>query len=110
MPLHLSIKRTAAAVTVAAIGLALLVLPVNAGSSETETKVTQKEVCVTQYGGSTECKTEEITEEVKRDEVTHDTVDAGLEDLNFGQIAAITGLAGFALMGISKVTRNFDIL
>lgn len=75
-------------------------------SGDTETKVTEKQVCVTQYGGGTECKTEKVEEKVTRDSVTHDTVQAGIEDINFMGLATAAGIVGIALMGAAKLTQQ----
>jgi len=53
-----------------------------------------------QYGSTTE------TPDKPREEVTHETVDAGLGDIAFLQYALIAGIAGAAFFGLAKVTRN----
>lgn len=64
-------------------------------------KVTEKEVCTTQYGGATECKKEKVTEEV-----THKTVDAGLGDYPLAAIASVTSLVAGALYATSVAIKR----
>jgi hypothetical protein len=59
-----------------------------------------KEVCVTQYGGATDCHTETINEEV-----THGTVNAGLGD-NLVLIAGLMAGGSGLLFLLSKVTKR----
>jgi len=61
---------------------------------------TTKEVCVTQYGGATECHTETINEEV-----THETVNAGVGD-NLLVAGTIAGAMGGMLFILAKFTRR----
>jgi hypothetical protein len=88
------------------IALGLVVANNVQASGDTETKVTEKQVCVTQYGGGTECKTEKVEEKVTRDSVTHETVQAGIEDINFMGLASAAGVVGIALMGAAKLTQQ----
>jgi hypothetical protein len=59
-----------------------------------------KEVCVTQYGGATDCHTETINEEV-----THGTVNAGLGD-NLFVMAGIMVIFGAGLFGLAKLVKR----
>jgi hypothetical protein len=94
-------------------GMFLIASPILA-SDTTEKKVTEKEVCVTQYGGGTECKKEVIEEEIKHEqvkgEVTHATVDAGLEDVNWLGIATVMGVFGITFFALSKFTSKVYLL
>lgn len=92
--------------TAGVVTLGLLVAGNVQASGDTETKVTEKQVCVTQYGGGTECKTEKVEEKVTRDSATHETVQAGIEDINFMGLAAAAGIVGIALMGAAKLTQQ----
>ena len=97
-------------VSVALAAMALTATPVLADGDETKT--TEKEVCVTQYGGGTECTTETITEVVTREEQveTHLTVDAGLEDFNYLGFAGILAGTGAIFLILSKITQQVYVL
>ena len=79
--------------TIVLLSVAMVVPALASGS-------TTKEVCVTQYGGATKCRTETITEEV-----THETVNAGLAE-NVYAMAGIVLTFGAMLLILSKVTRR----
>jgi hypothetical protein len=83
------------------LAVALLVTTANAVAADGETKVTEKEVCTTAYGGATECKTEKVTEEV-----VHTTVNAGLGDYPLTLIAAIMAAMGGALYTVSLYAKR----
>lgn len=70
-----------------------------------DTKTTEKEVCVTQYGGGTECHKEIISEEI-----THETVDAGLEDFKYLPFAGMLAGIGIAFLILSKITKKVYVL
>ena len=100
----MSFSKTLVKASMALSTLALVATPTLAAGDET--KVTEKEVCVTQYGGQTECKKEVITEEVTHDEtVTHETVDAGLGE-NLLVLAAIMGSVAVTAFALSKITQK----
>lgn len=80
---------------------ATMVLVATPAFADGDTKVTEKEVCTTQYGGATECKKEKVTEEV-----THKTVDAGLGDYPLAAIAAVTSLVAGALYATSVAIKR----
>jgi hypothetical protein len=103
MPLSAKSKNIVAALIMA---LGLMVAGNVQASGDTETKVTEKQVCVTQYGGGTDCTTEKIEETVNRENVTHDTVKAGIEDVNFMALAIAAGVVGLSLMGAAKLTQR----
>ena len=71
-------------------------LPVFAGG-------TTKETCVTQYGGATECHTETITEEV-----THETVNAGVGD-NLPLISLGVVGVGAVFLILARLTRRVTV-
>jgi hypothetical protein len=105
MPYSTNFK-SAGIVLATTIALLMTVSPVMADGVKTaapEKKVTKKEVCVTQYGGGTECKIEEVTEEI-----IHDTRDikAGVGDLNWLHVAAALSVAGVGLGLLSKMTQR----
>ena len=104
-----SLKQVRKASIVAAL-MALSVTPVIADGDETKT--TEKEVCVTQYGGGTECTKETVTEVTKREEQieTHETVDAGLEDYNFIGLAGVLAGTGAVFYILSKITKQVYVL
>ena len=80
--------------------MATMALVATPALADGDKKVTEKEVCTTQYGGATECKKEKVTEEV-----THKTVDAGLGDYPLAVIAlglSTAGIAAYAASGALK--------
>lgn len=81
--------------------VAMLVLVATPAFADGDKKVTEKEVCTTQYGGATECKKEKVTEEV-----THKTVDAGLGDYPLAAIALTTSLVAGALYATSVAIKR----
>jgi len=99
-------KVTTTLLTAGVMTLGLVMTTTAYAAGDTQVKVTEKQKCVTQYGGGTECKTEKVEEKVTRDEVTHETVQAGIEDINFMNMAAAAAVVAVALMGASKLTRG----
>jgi hypothetical protein len=85
-------------VSAVVLALVLGLVPVSAVLAD---GTTTKEVCVTQYGGATECHTETISEEV-----THETVQADLGDINVLAVAGIMAGFGIALFGAAKLTAR----
>lgn len=85
-------------VSASVLALVLGLVPVSAVLAD---GTTTKEVCVTQYGGATECHNETVTEEV-----THETVQADLGDMNVLVVAGIMAGFGIALFGIAKLTAR----
>jgi hypothetical protein len=81
--------------------MATMALVATPAFADGEAKVTEKEVCTTQYGGATECKKEKVTEEV-----THKTVDAGLGDYPLATIAFATSLVAGALYATSVAYKR----
>jgi hypothetical protein len=85
--------------------IAMMALVATPALADGDTKVTEKEVCTTttQYGGATntDCKKEQVTEEV-----THKTVDAGLGDYPLAAIAFVTSVAAGALYATSVAIKR----
>ncbi len=81
--------------------MATVALVATPAQADGDTKVTEKEVCTTQYGGATECKKEKVTEEV-----THKTVDAGLGDYPLATIAFATSMVAAALYAASIAAKR----